>query len=109
MEYVDVVWDGCLIGEKDLLESVQYEAARIVTGTMKGMHREYLREDTAWQLLEQRRSIHKLIMMFKIINDLVPPYLQSLCPKLVSERTTYCLHTCSNLSLPRARTERFKI
>ena len=75
---------------------------------MKGTHREFFLEDTAWQLLEQRRSIHKLIMMFKIINGLVPLYLQSLCPKLVSKRTTCPLHTCSNLSLPGAQTERFK-
>ena len=54
MGYADIVWDGCLIGEKDLFESVQYEAARIVTGAMKGTHREFFLEDTAWQLLKQR-------------------------------------------------------
>jgi hypothetical protein len=34
MEYGDVLWDGCTDGESDLLEFVQYEAAKIVTGAM---------------------------------------------------------------------------
>ena len=58
MEYADVVLDGCLIGEKELLESVQLEAARLVTGTMKGTRRESLLEETSWQKLENRRSVH---------------------------------------------------
>lgn len=32
MEYADVVWDGYTESECDLLEHVQYEAAKIVTG-----------------------------------------------------------------------------
>ena len=31
MEYSDVVWDNCSEGESQLLESVQYESARVVT------------------------------------------------------------------------------
>ena len=58
MEYADIVWDGCLIGEKELLESVQLEAARLVTGATKGTHRESLLEETSWQKLENRRSVH---------------------------------------------------
>ena len=36
MENGDVLWDGCTDGEGDLLEFVQYEAAKIVMGAMKG-------------------------------------------------------------------------
>ena len=36
IEYTDVLWDGCTESESDLLEHVQYEAAKIVTGVMKG-------------------------------------------------------------------------
>ena len=32
MEYSSTVWDGCTAYEKDSLETVQNEAARIVTG-----------------------------------------------------------------------------
>ena len=36
MVYADVLWDGCTESESDLLGHVQYEAAKIVTGAMKG-------------------------------------------------------------------------
>ena len=39
MEYADVIWDGCSEGEPNILETVQYEAARVVTGTMKGTNK----------------------------------------------------------------------
>ena len=37
MEYADVLWDRCTESESDLLGHVQYEAAKIVTGAMKGV------------------------------------------------------------------------
>jgi hypothetical protein len=39
MEYADVLWDGC--SESDLLEQVQYESAKVVTGAMKGTYQGY--------------------------------------------------------------------
>ena len=36
MEYGDVIWDNCTEGEASLLESIQYECARVVTGAIKG-------------------------------------------------------------------------
>ena len=30
MEYADVIWDNCSEGEIQLLESVQYESARVL-------------------------------------------------------------------------------
>ena len=32
LEYADVIWDNCTIQEANLLESVQVEAGRIITG-----------------------------------------------------------------------------
>ena len=37
MEYADLLWDGCTECESRLLGHVQYEAAKIVTGDMKGV------------------------------------------------------------------------
>ena len=37
LEYAaDVIWDNCSLSECDLIESVQYESARVVTGAMRG-------------------------------------------------------------------------
>ena len=42
LEYADIVWDGCCEADRDLLESLQYEAARLVTGALKGTERKNL-------------------------------------------------------------------
>jgi hypothetical protein len=39
LEYGSVVWDNCTREQSDLIESVQYESARIVTGLQKGTSR----------------------------------------------------------------------
>jgi hypothetical protein len=46
LEYADVVWDGCCDADRDLLESLQFEAARLVTGALKGTRRESLLNET---------------------------------------------------------------
>ena len=37
MEYADVIWDGRNEDDSELIESVKYEAARVVTDAMRGM------------------------------------------------------------------------
>ena len=34
-----MLWDGCTDEESELLESVQYEAGKVVTGAMRGTSR----------------------------------------------------------------------
>ena len=63
LEYADVVWDGCLVGDSDLLESLQLEGARVVSGAITGTSRDSLLRDTSWAKLSLRRKIHKLIML----------------------------------------------
>ena len=108
MEYADVVWDGCCDADRDLLESLQFEAARLVTGALKGTRRESLLNETGWSTLKARRNDHKLFMMYKIVNNLAPPYLSELRPDNVSSRSNRSLRANDNLIVPFARTERYK-
>jgi hypothetical protein len=48
LEYADVIWDNCSLSECDLIESVQYESARVVTGAMRGTSRSRLSDELAW-------------------------------------------------------------
>ena len=64
MEYADVVWSGCSDTESDLLDSVQYEAGKIVTDAMKGTSRQRLMCELGWEELKTRRVIHKLTLYF---------------------------------------------
>ena len=59
LEYADTVWDNCAQYEKEELEKIQKEAARIVTDTTKLVSIEELNEETKWETLEERRRKHK--------------------------------------------------
>ena len=89
MEYADVLWDGCTESESDLLEHVQYEATKIVTGAMKGTSRHRLMQEIGWEDLNTRRNIHKLLLHFKIVNNLGPSYLVDLLPLLRHQITVF--------------------
>ncbi len=51
LEYASVVWDGCTEYEKDSLEKMQYEAARIVTGLTRSVSLYKLKHEIGWQYL----------------------------------------------------------
>ena len=59
MEYGDIVWDNITDYLKQSLESLQLEAARIVTGATTLTSRQLLYDETGWQTLQTRRSNHK--------------------------------------------------
>lgn len=42
LEYGDVVWDNCTNEQSNLLESIQIEAARIITGRRRNSSKQYL-------------------------------------------------------------------
>ena len=65
-------------------------------------------QEIGWEDLKTRRAIHKLLLYFKIVNNLCPSYLVDLLPLLVSERTNYSLRTASNYSIFASRTDRYK-
>lgn len=104
LEYADVVWNGSCNADRDLLENLQFEAARLVTGALKGTYRVNLLKETAWRTLKERRVDHKLFMMYKIVNDLVPSYLVELRPDNVNSRSSRNLRNHNDLIVPFART-----
>ena len=50
-----VVWDGCTLYEKESLEKIQHEAARIVTGLTRSVSIEKLYSEIGWLSLSERR------------------------------------------------------
>ena len=59
MEYGEIVWDNWSIQESDLLESVQLEAARIITGFRKGTSHGKMYTELGWMPLKERRRAKK--------------------------------------------------
>ena len=104
LEYGDIVWSNCTQTEEQLLESVQLDAARVVTGAMKGTSNTQLYIETGWESLHQRREKRKLVQLYKIINDQAPQYLKDSLPQVVRNRTSYNFRNQHNLTPFRTRT-----
>ena len=51
---------------------------------------------TDWETLDARRNKHKLVLFYKMYNDLTPPYLSSLVPPLVQNVSRYNLRNSNN-------------
>ena len=104
LEYSDVVWDNCTIYEKDELDKIQNEAARICSGATKLISLNKLSAEIGWESLQSRRSKHKLIMYYKMTHGLSPTYLSELVPPPVSVNSRYNLRNTQNLQVPFCRT-----
>jgi hypothetical protein len=85
MKYSDIVWDNIPDYLKQSLESLQLEAARIVTGATKLTSRQLLYDETGLEMLQTRRNNHKLIKFHEMFHKDAPDYLNSLVPPQISE------------------------
>ena len=63
--------------------------------------------ELGWETLQERRSKHKLVIFYKIINGLTPSYLSDLIPPLVSDTNPYNLRNSDNIQPFRTRTNIF--
>ena len=54
LEYGDIIYDGCGVGNDIKLNKVQYDAAQIVSGAMYGTSSEKLLQELGWETLSSR-------------------------------------------------------
>ena len=107
LEYADVIWDNCADYEKEQLEKIQNEAARIATGTTKLVSIENLYKEICWDKLQKRRNDHKLSLFYKMYNHIAPEYLSSLIPPQVETLSQYNLRNAQDLRNTRTRTTQY--
>ena len=108
LEYGDVIWDNCTLNDKNDLDKIQHEAARVVSGCTKLVSINSLQNEVGWESLSERRLKHKLILLYKMLHNLVPSYLADLTPPLVGNFTPYSLRNADQLRPPSARTSLYK-
>ena len=107
LEYGDIVWDNCTLYEKQELDKIQNEAARIVTGTTKLISIQTLYGEIKWETLETRRNKHKLVLFYKMFNNISPAYLSSLVPPSISSISTPNLCNAENVQAIDSRTSQY--
>ena len=98
LEYSSVVWDGCEFEQRNSLEKLQNEAARIVTGLTKSVSLNRLYREYGWQTLQERRTNQTLKLMYKVVNDMVPSYISDIIPLTVANVSRYELRNSENIS-----------
>ena len=60
----------------DLLEKTQYQSALAITGAWQGTNTDKIYEELGWESFHNRRFCRRLIMIYKILNNLSPNYLR---------------------------------
>jgi hypothetical protein len=105
LEYADIVWDAPDAHRHglDILERVQTEAARIVTGATARCSTDKLYKEVGWEKLSLRRRLHRTTMMYKIMTGLAPETLLDKIPNRVEARTRYRLRNRGDLEVPFTR------
>ena len=107
MEYSSTVWDGCTAYEKESLEKIQNEAARIVTGLTRSVSLENLYSEIGWLSLSDRRRYQKLVIVYKSKNGLIPEFLVDLFPPNLATISQYSLRNNDGYVILNRRTQLF--
>ena len=108
LEYGSVVWDNCTREQSDLIESVQYESARIVTGLRKGTSRVKLYGELGWDSLQNRRKKQTLILMFKALEGELPNYITNNIISYINIEPNYMVRNPRFFTPPQCRTKSYK-
>ena len=92
LEYADVVKDNCAQYKINKLEKILNEAARIVIGASRLVSIGNLLRETGWEKLSSRRQKHtRLLLFYKMQNNLCPEYLSSLTPTTIGNNANFNL------------------
>ena len=83
LDYGDVIYDQPNNPRlSDKIESVQYNAALAITGTIRGTSKEKLYQELGFEFLKDRRWLRRMSYLYNIISTKLSPYLYQLIPPL---------------------------
>jgi hypothetical protein len=103
LEYGGVLFDNCTQSVKKDPEQIQQEAARIITGTTSKLVS--IGNEIGWESLEKNRHKHKLILFFKIKNNLTLQFLSHIVPPSIGSEHRYPLRNAGDTQYIRTNTE----
>ena len=75
LEYCNVVWGNCGINLANRLQIIQNRAARIIYGATWDTSSAIVLDQLNWKALSIRHEYNTIIWIFRILNNLAPPYL----------------------------------
>ena len=109
LEYGNVIWNNCSQHDRNLLENLQLNAARIVTGAKRGTSHSKIYEECGWETLAERRENSQLVLFHKMVHKKTPLYLSNLTPSSVGQNVNFVtLRNCNKLRGIKARTTTYQ-
>ena len=78
LEYCNVVWGNCGISIANRLQIIQNRAARIICGAPWDTSSTFVLDQLNWKPLSNRHQYNVSIWIYKILNNLAPPYLSAI-------------------------------
>ena len=104
LDFCSSVWGSCSKSLSQKLQKLQNRTARVITFSNYDRITDELSRMVNWIKLDRQRLVNKSIMMYKIVNNMVPEYLSS---RFVfrSDTLTYNLRDSNGtLAIPQPRT-----
>ena len=78
LDYADTIYDKPFNESfKPKMEMIQYRTIFVIIGAIKGTSRDRLYQEIGLEYLANRRCSYKIFFFHKIVNGLLPSYLQS--------------------------------
>ena len=110
IEYCFACFDNFSATDVIRLERLQRRAAVICTGALPRTETVNLLAELGWPSLSDRRKSGKLILLYKILNNLTPDYLKNVLADIQSKKTLLSNLRSYNVKLfaPLCRTAKFK-
>ncbi|KAI8513724.1 hypothetical protein Bbelb_080480 [Branchiostoma belcheri] len=110
LEYAAVLLGDLSCSSSKMLERVHYQAGCLITGALRRTPSSVVMQELEWDSLSTRRQFHSMVLMYKLVNGLVPPHLQPLIPTTRGDQrvTRVQLRNATHLHLPRCRTQTYQ-
>ena len=107
LDYCDVIYDSFTMYENEQLDKLQRKASLLCTGAFRITSNEKLLKELGWPKLKNRRASHRLVLFYKILNDLTPQYLKQLCNLIPHNTNNYQLRRNNSFLIPFIHRESF--
>jgi hypothetical protein len=106
IEYGNVLYQSASAHELNLLNNLEFEARRIITGAMARTSRAALLIETGWPTLQKRRHIQILNMFYMIHAGTAPTYLINILDRYKPDRV-YATRNINKYLPPKCKTAKF--
>ena len=106
--YCCLVWNGINETLSNKLQRLQNRAARVITGLPYSVRSKEIRKQLGWSSLLEMRKQQKAIMMYKIVNGLVPSYMADMFSSQYGSQVYNLRNSTLNFEIPNARTELYR-